>query len=111
MSPDETLLESSERNGGLIPSGCRRGRCGTCATKLLSGNVRMEREEALNDELRRHASSPHRPAFVAACRGPGTPYLELLSAELLTLYLGPSTETEFDRPLDVLARLARFRIT
>jgi ferredoxin-NADP reductase len=52
MSPDETLLQSSERDGVLIPSGCREGRCGTCATKLLSGNVHMEREEALNDELR-----------------------------------------------------------
>jgi len=52
ISPDETVLESSERNGVLIPSGCRQGICGTCATKLLSGNVHMEREEALNDEMR-----------------------------------------------------------
>jgi ferredoxin-NADP reductase len=52
VSPDQTLLESSERNGVLIPSGCRQGSCGTCATKLLSGRVRMESEEALNDELR-----------------------------------------------------------
>jgi stachydrine N-demethylase, reductase component len=52
LSPGETLLESSEKNGVLIPSGCRLGSCGTCATKLLSGKVKMEREEALNDELR-----------------------------------------------------------
>ncbi len=52
ISPDETLLESSEKNGVLIPSGCRQGVCGTCATRLLSGNVKMEREEALNDEMR-----------------------------------------------------------
>jgi ferredoxin-NADP reductase len=52
MSPGETLLEGSERNGLLIPSGCRLGNCGTCATKLLSGKVKMEREDALNDELR-----------------------------------------------------------
>jgi ferredoxin-NADP reductase len=39
-SPDETLLESSERNGLLIPYGCRQGICGTCATRLLSGRVR-----------------------------------------------------------------------
>jgi ferredoxin-NADP reductase len=51
-SPDETLLESAEKNGVLIPSGCRQGCCGTCATKLLSGDIQMEREEALNDELR-----------------------------------------------------------
>ena len=52
VSPDETLLESSEKNGVLIPSGCRQGVCGTCRTRLLSGRVRMETEEALNDELR-----------------------------------------------------------
>ena len=51
-SPGETLLESSERNGVLIPSGCRLGSCGTCMIKLLSGKVKMERGEALNDELR-----------------------------------------------------------
>jgi glycine betaine catabolism B len=48
----DTLLESSEKNGVLIPSGCRQGVCGTCATRLLSGRVRMETEEALSDELR-----------------------------------------------------------
>jgi ferredoxin-NADP reductase len=52
ISPEQTLLESSERNGVLIPSGCRQGVCGTCATRLLSGKVQMDREEALNEELR-----------------------------------------------------------
>jgi ferredoxin len=52
VSPEETLLESSERNGVLMPSGCRQGSCGTCATKLLRGRVKMENEEALNDEMR-----------------------------------------------------------
>lgn len=52
VSSEETLLESSERNGVLIPSGCRQGACGTCATRLLSGRVHMETEEALNEELR-----------------------------------------------------------
>ena len=52
VSPNETLLESSEKNGVLIPSGCRQGVCGTCRTRLLSGRVRMETEEGLNDELR-----------------------------------------------------------
>jgi len=51
-SPDETLLESAEKNGLLIPSGCRQGVCGTCATRLLRGKVQMDAEEALNDELR-----------------------------------------------------------
>lgn len=52
VSPDDTLLQGSERNGVLIPSGCRQGSCGTCRTKLLNGNVQMEREDALSDELR-----------------------------------------------------------
>lgn len=52
MSPGEILLENAERNGVLIPSACRLGSCGTCATRLLSGKVKMDREEALNDELR-----------------------------------------------------------
>ena len=54
VSPNETLLQSSEKNGVLIPSGCRQGVCGTCATKLLSGNVQMKGGEALTDELRSH---------------------------------------------------------
>ena len=52
VSQEETLLESLEKNGVMIPSGCRQGNCGTCRTKLLSGDVQMETEEALTDELR-----------------------------------------------------------
>lgn len=48
----ETLLESSEQNGVMIPSGCRQGNCGTCATKLLSGNVNMDNQTGLSDHLR-----------------------------------------------------------
>lgn len=51
-SRDETLLESAEKNGLWLPSGCRQGVCGTCATKLLSGKVRMEIEQALSDAQR-----------------------------------------------------------
>jgi len=52
ISSDETVLEGAEKNGVLMPSGCRQGSCGTCATKLLSGNVQMEAAEALSDEMR-----------------------------------------------------------
>ena len=52
ISSDKTVLESAEKNGVLMPSGCRQGNCGTCATKLLSGNVQMEAAEALNDQMR-----------------------------------------------------------
>jgi ferredoxin-NADP reductase len=51
-SGDDTLLESAEKNGVLIPSGCRQGECGTCATRLLAGDVRMERQDALTDDQR-----------------------------------------------------------
>ena len=53
-SDKESLLESSERNGVLIPFGCRQGNCGTCATRLLSGNVQMANEEGLTEQMRAH---------------------------------------------------------
>lgn len=52
VSSSETLLESSERNGGLIPFGCRQGKCGTCATRLLVGRVHMRPHEALTEVMR-----------------------------------------------------------
>ena len=52
LSPDETVLEIAEMNAVSIPYGCRQGSCGTCATRLLSGNVRMEREEGLSEDLK-----------------------------------------------------------
>ena len=38
-SPDSPLLELAEESGISIPFGCRAGSCGTCVTKLLSGDV------------------------------------------------------------------------
>ena len=52
ISSHETVLEGAEKNGVLMPSGCRQGNCGTCATKLVMGNVQMEAAEALNDQMR-----------------------------------------------------------
>jgi ferredoxin-NADP reductase len=51
-SPEQTVLETAEINALSIPYGCRQGSCGTCATRLLSGNVRMERAEGLSEELK-----------------------------------------------------------
>lgn len=36
---EESLLEFAERHGMEIESGCRSGSCGTCETKLISGEV------------------------------------------------------------------------
>lgn len=52
VSPEKTLLETSEKLGVLLPSGCRQGVCGTCVTRLLSGKVKMETEEGLNEQMR-----------------------------------------------------------
>jgi ferredoxin-NADP reductase len=58
----QTLLEAAEEHGVRIPSSCRQGQCGTCRTRLLSGNVRMEVEAGLD---------PHWKAqgFVLTCVG------------------------------------------
>ncbi len=45
-----TLLDLAEKNGVQIPSGCRQGLCGTCATRVLSGTVQMDVEAGLTAE-------------------------------------------------------------
>jgi ferredoxin len=49
-SARNTLLEVAEANGVQIPYGCRQGLCGTCATRVLSGTVRMDTEDGLTAE-------------------------------------------------------------
>lgn len=39
---EQTLLDTAEAAGIEIPSSCRNGNCGTCMTRLASGNVRYE---------------------------------------------------------------------
>ncbi len=58
----QTLLEAAEQHGVGIPSSCRQGQCGTCKTKLLGGNVRMDAEEGLDPESRARG-------FVLTCVG------------------------------------------
>jgi len=43
----KTVLELAEANGIEIPYDCRSGICGQCKTKLLSGTVKMEADDAL----------------------------------------------------------------
>ncbi|CAN5776237.1 hypothetical protein BH11MYX3_BH11MYX3_18440 [soil metagenome] len=42
-----TVLEAAEEAGVAIPFECRSGICGQCKTKLVSGKVRMENQDAL----------------------------------------------------------------
>ena len=39
VAPGESLLEAAEKAGAEIPSMCRTGVCGTCRTRLVSGNA------------------------------------------------------------------------
>jgi glycine betaine catabolism B len=50
VSAECTLLDLAEKNGVQIPYGCRQGVCGTCATRVLSGNVQMDVEAGLTPE-------------------------------------------------------------
>ena len=50
VSAGSTLLDLAERNEVQIPYGCRRGLCGTCATRVLSGTVQMDIEAGLTAE-------------------------------------------------------------
>lgn len=47
LPPEQTLLEAAEDCGVAIPFECRSGICGQCKTKLVSGRVTMEVQDAL----------------------------------------------------------------
>src|SRR4029077_8249253 len=38
----QSLLEVAEANGIEIPYSCRQGQCGTCAARLLQGEIQMD---------------------------------------------------------------------
>jgi ferredoxin len=46
-SSADTLLAIAERHEIDVPSSCRVGRCGTCATRVLDGDVEVEIEDGL----------------------------------------------------------------
>jgi ferredoxin-NADP reductase len=52
-SAGSTLLELAEANGVQIPFGCRQGDCGTCATRILCGDVQMETDTGLTPEQKK----------------------------------------------------------
>ena len=47
-----SLLELAEENGIEIETQCEAGVCGTCKTRLISGDVEMELDDGLEDEDR-----------------------------------------------------------
>lgn len=46
QSNSSSILDLAESAGVSIPSGCRAGNCGSCATKLLAGRVKYARKPA-----------------------------------------------------------------
>lgn len=48
-----TLLDVAEANGVQIPYGCREGQCGTCATRVLCGTVRMDTDTGLSADQKK----------------------------------------------------------
>jgi ferredoxin-NADP reductase len=58
----QTLLEAAEETGVAIPFSCRQGQRGTCKTKLLAGNVRMDAGTGLDPDSRAQG-------FVLTCVG------------------------------------------
>jgi ferredoxin-NADP reductase len=55
-----SLLDVAEKNGVVIPFGCRQGQCGTCATRVLSGVVHMDTDAGLTVDQKR-------TGYVLAC--------------------------------------------
>jgi glycine betaine catabolism B len=52
LAEGQSLLEAAEAVGVDIPSSCRQGQCGTCATKLVKGEVSLDADAGLTPELR-----------------------------------------------------------
>jgi ring-1,2-phenylacetyl-CoA epoxidase subunit PaaE len=68
---DDTVLDAATRAGLELPFSCRAGVCSTCRTKVVSGEVEMAQNYALEDwELEQ--------GYVLACQSRvKTPTLEL----------------------------------
>ncbi|MDE2203061.1 MAG: 2Fe-2S iron-sulfur cluster binding domain-containing protein [Burkholderiaceae bacterium] len=47
MPAGATLLDAAEEAGAPIDSSCRAGTCGSCKVKVVAGEVRMHRDDAL----------------------------------------------------------------
>jgi ferredoxin len=49
LTGNATVLDAAESVGVKIDYQCRSGVCGTCRTRLVSGQVTMEVRDALSD--------------------------------------------------------------
>ncbi len=65
VAAGRTILEAAEDAGLDLPYSCRAGVCSTCRTKVVSGSVTMDRNQALEDwEVR--------AGFVLCCQARAT---------------------------------------
>ncbi|OBI09242.1 hypothetical protein A5715_13435 [Mycolicibacter heraklionensis] len=39
VAPEEKLLQAILRNGNYVPFGCNHGGCGTCAARVIDGDL------------------------------------------------------------------------
>jgi len=70
LIPHMTLLELAESQGISIPYSCRQGQCGTCATRLLRGNVTMQSEDGLSIEQKQ-------AGFILPCVSKATDHISI----------------------------------
>jgi CDP-4-dehydro-6-deoxyglucose reductase, E3 len=55
LLPEETLLEGIERQGGSLPSFCRRGVCQVCVVKATRGSIPPLAQKGLRDLAKRQS--------------------------------------------------------
>lgn len=61
--PGETILAAALREGLAYPHGCQRGRCGSCKSRLLQGQVEMLAHSPFALE-----APEHKEGLILACR-------------------------------------------
>ena len=59
---DEFIWDAAARGGIILPAICHQGRCLTCASRLMEGDVDQSKADAYFDEDRQ-------AGFVLICRG------------------------------------------